>query len=500
MNTPTTADFDEAPPRPSSLIESLRAFGYDLRTAIADLIDNSISAGAKNVWVDFEWNGAQSTIAIRDDGIGMSEPQLVEAMRLGSLSPLADRDSDDLGRFGLGLKTASFSQCRLLAVFSKHDGRTAQRCWDLDLVRDTDRWAIRRAPPEAIGQSVSLLDSATGTLVVWGQLDRLVGDASIEDAAARGHFYEAADEVTEHLKRTFSDFLRSGGLAIHINGAPIHPLDPFLERHPATQVMPVETLRLGRDVVRVSSFILPHQSKLISDDRALAGGNTKEWTGLQGFYVYRNRRLILYGGWLGLGLGRERHYDLARIRIDIPTSMDDLWQLDVRKSRAHPPPSLRGELKRIAVIARRHSKEIYRHKGAKLVPHDQSAKTFLWEQMRKHGKTFYRLNREHPLVEAVAKGGADSETLTALWRLLEETVPTPLIGINESEDPAAHGAPFEGSDAAEILALMARVYKAMLASGQSSKDARRRLALIEPFDRFPELLETFTPDEKRESE
>src|SRR6266545_7479634 len=128
-------EVEDAPPRPSALIESMRAFGYALPSAVADLIDNSITAHASNVWIDFEWRGRDSAISIRDDGRGMGEGELLEAMRLGSTGPLEKRRIDDLGRFGLGLKTASSSQCRLLAVVSKQNGRLATRCWDLDLVR-----------------------------------------------------------------------------------------------------------------------------------------------------------------------------------------------------------------------------------------------------------------------------------------------------------------------------------------------------------------------------
>src|SRR3954469_5640458 len=133
-----TYEYDFAPPRADAMIESLRAFGYDLPTAIADLIDNSISAESKNIWINFEWNGADSSVTIRDDGQGMSESDLLGAMRPGSRNPLEARDPRDLGRFGLGLKTASFSQCRRLSVISKRKGGAcAARCWDLDYVANS---------------------------------------------------------------------------------------------------------------------------------------------------------------------------------------------------------------------------------------------------------------------------------------------------------------------------------------------------------------------------
>ncbi len=487
-------EVEDAPPRPSALIESLRAFGYALPTAVADLIDNSITAGARNVWIDFEWHGRDSVISIRDDGRGMSEEVLLEAMRLGSMGPQESRDPDDLGRFGLGLKTASFSQCRLLVVLSKQKGRSSLRCWDLDLVRDTDKWLVRKTTPDDMASTFSALNSSSaGTLVVWGRLDRLVGDASLEDATARDHFYQAADEVVEHVRSTFTDFLHAGDLVIHVNGTPVAPWDPFLDRHAATQALPTETLMMGAERVRVSPFVLPHHSKLSPEDYKSAAGPRGDWAGLQGFYVFRNRRLIVAGGWLGLGMGREKHHDLARVRIDISNSLDDAWQLDVRKSRAHPPPQLRPHLKRIARLVRQKAAEVYRHRGARLVPHDRSSKTFLWVPSRFRGKNVYRLERNHPLVQAVVEASADPRAVAALYRLLEETVPTPLISIMESEEPTSQAAPLEGVSDQEVLDLMRAVYAAMIATGQRPDEAKRRLSLIEPFDRFPELLETFDP-------
>ena len=136
-------NFEECPPRADAIIHSLRAFGYDLGMAIADLIDNSIFADANNIWVEYAWNEGNPWIRILDDGTGMTEERLVEAMRLGTKSPLEERDSKDLGRFGLGLKTASFSQCKLLTVITKtSEGKTSARFWDIDHVRNSRNWLL----------------------------------------------------------------------------------------------------------------------------------------------------------------------------------------------------------------------------------------------------------------------------------------------------------------------------------------------------------------------
>src|SRR5947209_1369949 len=104
-----------AEPEASSMIETFRAIGYSIQSAVADIVDNSISAGAKNIRINFEWKGANTWLAIKDDGIGMDNDELIQAMKPGSRNPNEERSAKDLGRFGLGLKTASFSQCRILS-------------------------------------------------------------------------------------------------------------------------------------------------------------------------------------------------------------------------------------------------------------------------------------------------------------------------------------------------------------------------------------------------
>lgn len=480
-------------PDAGALVESLRAFGYDLPTAIADLVDNSIAAVARNVWIDFRWNGAESTISLRDDGKGMTSDELLQAMRLGSRSPTEARAAGDLGRFGLGLKTASFSQARLVGVRTGNGVATAELCWDLDLVHRMKSWVVRKSLPELLSRAAGPRVATPGTVVIWGSLDRLVGSEPAGNQAARDHFYRSANEVSSHLRKTFCDYLRAGELNIHINGNKLKAWDPFLERHIATQSLPVERIPCGPGSVEVSGYVLPHHSKLTDAEYELAAGGA-DWTSRQGFYVFRNRRLLAAGTWLALGFQKERHHELARIRVDLPNVLDEAWQLDVKKSIATPPPYVRDDLKRIARMVRSIAAHVYKHRGAKLVPNSQSEKTFLWVPYKRHGRSFYKLDRDHPLVASARDACREPSAIYALLRVIEETVPTPLISIREAEEPKSHGAPFEGDSSSEVLKIMRATYNAMIARGQSPADALRRLAHIEPFDRFPELLETFGPE------
>lgn len=480
--------YDHAAPHASSLIESLRAFGYTLETAIADLIDNSISAGARSVQVRFYWDGMNSWIALQDDGRGMSEAELVEAMRPGSRNPLDIRDPRDLGRFGLGLKTASFSQCRCLTVASRDaEGGRAIRCWDLDYVQETGEWRLLRSAP--FGSELALAEhdpKPTGTLVLWQHLDRLVTAAPVSDSRAQSRFLALVDATVRHLAMTFHRYLEGpGALRLEVNGRPVEPWEPFLTRHPLTQPLPEETLHLQGYEFRVAPFVLPHHSRLDAATLRYAGGSAG-WTAQQGFYVYRNRRLLVSGDWLGLGFGREEHHRLARIRVDLPNSSDDAWQIDVRKATARPPARLRDDLRRIARLTRERAADVFRHRGKVLARAASAGYSFVWQRRVRHGKTFYAVDREHPVV-AAALAGPDAARVGALLRLLEETVPVPLVALDAAERPEEQGAPFEGSPPAEVEAVARSVYDALRTSGHTAEQAVGRLLTMEPFNRFPEL-------------
>lgn len=481
-----------AEPNPASLIESLRAFGYSLPTAIADLIDNSLTAGATSIDVDLHWNGAESSIAIIDNGQGMAKDRLIEALRPGSINPLEAREPRDLGRFGLGLKTASFSQCRRLTVHTKTPaGEETQRTWDLDHVGSSGEWRlVERKDPRVYDAIRALQDGASGTAVVWQVCDRIVpGGTSPDDDKAQRRFLELADQVVHHLSLVFHRFIDGvPPVRIRVNGNALKPYDPFLQREKATQQLTEETLRLGGESIVVRPFVLPHHSKLSRDVYERAAG-PRGWTQSQGFYVYRNRRLLVDGDWLGLGLRREDHYKLARIQIDIPNTLDAEWQIDVRKARATPPMALRDRLLQIAQLTRTQASNIYRHRGARLRNADQEL-VLLWERKLSHGKARYELNRSHPALKRVLSGkSCDPKSVEGLLRLIEETVPVPTITIDVAERPDEQREPFEHADTTDLVSLGLELAKAMMASGSSTDEAVARLISFEPFNHLPHVVQ-----------
>lgn len=473
------------------MIESMRAVGYTAQAAVADLIDNSISARARNVWVAFHWDGTNSFVSIADDGSGMDGHTLTEAMRLGSRSPLDDRKPGDLGRFGLGLKTASFSQCRRLTVWTRGRSESlAVRCWDLDYVGETGEWRLlKEAAKGATSRSAPLDDLSSGTVVVWESLDRLVEGAHVEDEHAQRRFLEVAEGVESHLAMVFHRFLESPAeLTIWINDQPIQPWDPFLRTETATQQLAEETFTIGGERIVVRPFVLPHHSRLSPDLHQRAAG-PGGWNARQGFYIYRNRRLLVPGDWLQLGFQKEEHSKLARIQVDVPTALDGAWQIDVKKSRAMPPGALREDLRRIAKVTRKRATEIYRHRGKVIARAAARNDSFVWNRIVRRGKVLYRVNREHPVVrETLTMSNGHGAQLESLLRMIEETIPSPLISLDASRSADEQATPFESAPTREVGDLLRRTYESLRAAGLTAAAARERLAGIEPFNHFPELI------------
>ena len=483
-------EFDLAVPDPAALVEALRAFGYTPETAMADLVDNSITANADQIWIEFEWDGAQSRVIISDSGRGMTEAELVKAMRPGSMSPQEKRSAHDLGRFGLGLKTASFSQCRRLTVITKTQGSALHaRQWDLDTVVATHELRLLHGYPEDCLDLVEWLEEQPqGTVVVWQRLDRIVGDADAEDEDAHRHFLELARSVRSHLSMTFHRLLSPrDGRTIAVNNTEVPPWDPFLSRSKSRQVLAEERLPLNGKFVEVQPVVLPHRSKLTEDEFELAGGE-RGWNSLQGFYVYRNKRLLVAGDWLGLGFQKEEHYKLARIQVDITNEMDALWQIDVRKSVAVPPASMRKELRRIAKATRVRAVEVYRHRGKIIKKTGSKELVPTWQQRVQHGKISYTVNRAHPaVVEALENPSAPN--IRNLLQIVEAAVPIPLIAIATSERPEEQASPFEGVSTKHVSHLAIELYNSFRRRGDNHVGARDRVLTTDPFQYFPELVE-----------
>ena len=475
-----------AEPEASSMIETFRAIGYSIQSAVADIIDNSISAGARNVWVDFEWKGSDTWLSIKDDGKGMNNEELIQAMRPGSRNPNEERNTKDLGRFGLGLKTASFSQCRKLTVLSKREGQVPVHwTWDLDYVSQKSKWDLIKYIPSSFENKLD--NDLSGTLVIWNDLDRLVKNLKEDDKSSLAKFLEVMEMVKKHLAMVFHRFIDSNKFKLFFQSRETEGWNPFLIDNSATQKFPEEPLQNNK--VKLRGFVLPHKSKLTENEFKKAEG-PKGWNEQQGFYIYRNERLLLAGEWLSM-FRKEEHYKLARIMVDLPNNLDAEWQIDIKKSVARPPIELRDQLKAYANKVRAQAVEVYRHKG-KILQRKYASVQFqpVWHEKLRHGKRFYQINREHPLLQEIFEViSGNKNELNYLLQFIEETVPVPLITIKESEQPELQGQPFEETDQEPIRQAMKKMFQSMIKKGQSEDQAKSIILNIEPFNLFPQFIE-----------
>jgi len=346
---------------------SLRDIGYDLPTAVADVVDNSVDAGAENVRISLVHSGSGSWIRIADDGVGMTERGLDEAMRYGSRR---DYGADDLGRFGLGLKTASLSQCRSLTVASRTTmrARIAVRRWDLGRIAESDSWSLERLTPRTAPRAATEpLQADPGTVVLWEKLDRVEGYSDPGSAWAAAALERDGAALREHLAITFHRFLDGTApgppLAITVNGEWVEPWDPFSRSEVATEQLTPQVLLYGTGdaprPVRVQPFILPARMDYSSVEAHENAGGPKRWNRAQGLYIYRNDRLIQAGGWNHLRT-MDEHSKLARVAVDIPEGSEGDWRLNISKMSVSIPAGLRGDLRTLVGSLAAAAQERYR--------------------------------------------------------------------------------------------------------------------------------------------
>lgn len=474
------------PPDAPSLLESMRSIGYSLESALADIVDNSISAKARHVSIEFR-PLPNPYIAILDDGCGMTQRELEHAMRHGSTNPGLERDLFDLGRYGLGLKTASLSQCRRLTVISLKDGKLSGYCWDLDRVLLRHAWTLLKLNKREIvtfPHVDTLLKQDAGTLVLWQELDRLLAGETLIGKAL-GHQMSLA---SDHLSLVFHRYIHGeaglNALKISINNSALMPVDPFLLEHRTTQRLAEDSFSVEGRKVTVKPFILPHLSKLTTAEISRAGGSE----GLrhqQGFYVYRNRRLIIWGTWFKLAR-KDELSKLARVRVDIPNTLDHLWTIDIKKSVAVPPEAVRVNLRRTIERIRLASGKtlVYRGRQANL-----GLVTPGWKEILDRDGVRFDINREHPVISDFFHqlGNLNRMKLESLLRVIEQSFPMEALYAKLAEDkkPIAISDDIETSFRETLITIL----EGWSAGEQSKVSLLKGLHLIEPFSAYPAITQ-----------
>lgn len=476
-------------PSASALISSLRGVGYSLETAIADLIDNSIAAGAKTVDVQLDWKNGEPVVSILDDGNGMSEDRLLEAMRFGGIGPDAARGATDLGRFGLGLKTASLSQCRQLTVASKVTGNLAGFTWDIDRIKKSgDRWELVDGLERLSSDALTRLASRkAGTVVTWRKIDF----GRREDKPDHAAFLADIERLDRHLGMVFHRFLDGDARAIRINvnGRRVAAWDPFLETHEATIRSPEQPIRAPGGSVRVRGFVLPHRDRFTNEADFDWAGGPDGWNSQQGFYVYRQKRLLSAGGWLGLGKGRawtrEETSRLARIRIDIPNTVDEDWRIDIRKAIARPPDTIRKRIQSIAEDIRRKAREVFVHRGQYGARPQKNQVSRIW-LVSHDARHRYAIQRDHELLALLKDqlNNSGREVLDGLLDLIERTVPVDRVWLDVTE----HGVPPpKDVDVDEVVRSALSLARVMAKTGMRIEEAIAKVAAMDPFDQVKDI-------------
>lgn len=387
------------PPDASGTFESMRAYGYNFSEAISDIIDNSITAEARNIWIRMVYKKEDSWVQITDDGKGMDYEALINAMTIGKKPKDNNRNAEDHGRFGFGLKTASISQAKRLSVRTLNKSKIYYNAvWDLDEVSKSG-WKLFLSPLDINSGSRLGTIPKTGTVVLWEKLDRLLQDNSKESKL----IFETLGKTLNHLLGCrYHRFIQSGELNIYYNDVKIKFFDPF-------QLPTLEFKDLGKSTygnVQVQAFLLPHESKFKNKAKDLEYANG--FKGLfdhQGIYLYRNRRLMIMGDWLNSGLRKSEVSKLLRIKIDINNSNDEEWRIDVRKCNALIPDFLLFELNRLILASKEEARNRYSFRVAKIsTKKSQNSKEELidiWNQNVTRNGTAYKINKDHPMIKSV---------------------------------------------------------------------------------------------------
>ena len=482
-NLPVAEDF----------METARSFGnYDLALALADIVDNSITAGASeiNIEASFERN----EIRISDNGSGMNEETLVAAMRLGSKNPREQREPNDLGRFGLGLKTASFSQADKLTVLTNFEGKFCGAQWDLNNCADF-RMAFFNEE-ETLALADTEIKTSSGTEVIWADLSRMKkGSAKLD---LEDDFNNAVWLAVDELGMIFHRFLderepKSQKIQINVNGRRIEAKDPFCRSNQGTQSLKTISETINGETIKFSPFVLPYYSNLSAPEREQLGGK-EGFVKNSGFYIYRQKRLIIRGTWFKL-IPYGELSKLARIMVDVPNSLDEQWKITVDKSGAQLPPALRKRLSNWldnVVVTR--SKKVFKHKADNENKADLKP---LWFLQRVRGKEHFEIDTSHPILKRFAeKLDKDKQKeFSEITKLIQHCLPIHNVHSHMSDNQDAFVQGY--IDLPEPVLKMAKeIALSMKTKGDTDQEVRNYLTLIQPFSNFPDDVIRFLEKEQ----
>ena len=366
------------PPRPARMAEIIAQTGHTLASAVADIVDNSISADATEIDIRFsEPNGGHGRwMTIRDNGHGMDAAQLDEAMTLGSE---VDYESNSLGKFGYGLKGASWSQAPVFTVVTRRRGEpVVHLSWDR---RNLGDWVASAAPLEEWETEVATpVDQ--GTVVLWKEMKPPAAALNVPGVTP---WTAEISQLNRELALVFHRFLEGEAknrkkVTIRINGVPVVPNNPV--GHALVTPYDQKTIGIpiegGTEPVTVQAFVLPSEDEIRQHHKPEGPAVVNEELnrlGLygrrnesQGLFIYRNDRLIKWGGWHDIWTTSDEKTKLARVIVSFGTRLDDPFAINITKRSVSLPGSLQEKIKAQATPARNASKAKYSRSGQKSAP------------------------------------------------------------------------------------------------------------------------------------
>lgn len=419
----------ESVPFAPSLIESMRSLGYSFQSAISDIIDNSISANATRIDIIYIPSNVNPHIIIVDNGNGMTSEELEEAMRYGCKNPLEERDENDLGRFGLGMKSASLSQCRKLTVVSKKNNYRSCYSWDMDYVIKKQSWLMLGYGNDEINElpSINILDKLkSGTYVLLQNFDRVAESTNNLEATLN----KSINDTIDHISLVFHRYLEEG-IDIYVNNEKICPKDPFITSHKKTQFKRTQSFTINDSIITVKPFILPHINELTLEDIKKVGSKDR-LRNEQGFYVYRNKRLIIWGTWFRLER-KDELSKLARVMVDIPNSLDYMWNIDIKKSSANLPDIIKKNLYNCVYESILNSEQVHNYRGRKI--NVDEGIDYVWERFKTRDGYTYTINRNLPQIKLLEQT-MDQDQLKIFGNLIgfiEDTFPVATLYIDAAK-------------------------------------------------------------------
>lgn len=421
MNKPTDKGLQLCRPNPQYLIKSIAEQGYSLETAFADLIDNSISAECRDIEILTDTTNG-FTVFITDNGIGMDKQRLIESLSIPSSDLDNERSLKDLGRFGLGLKTASFSQTRNLTVLSKKEGDKKYNgfSWDVEYLKKTKDWTLKVLTDDEINILLRTYHTASdthlnkfenfipNTLVIWQGLFKYENYLQ-EQNKIKALNSDLSDNVEEYLSISFHRFI-SRGLKIRLNNRILKEFNPFPEVESIIK-LPKRLGYISNSSIKFEGFVIPYEA--IKESREQFNRWTtpkKSLMDMEGLYIYRGDRLISYGGWHGI-IKRSGKMQLGRMKIDIGNDLDNVLKLNVAKSQIEIPFELKSEFNRSLEDLRENAQKEFYNVGLKEIKNIQKEdkdKDLFSKVYTNKGSLIY-INYDNPLLNFLFESFDDDQ-------------------------------------------------------------------------------------------